>query len=167
LSRPTLIALVVAASTVLAAAGCGGGSHTTTTTTTANSSSSVAAMGPRPTVTKALIRQAWETFFDGSTSTAKRISLLQNGEQFSKEITAVDSSPLSKEAKAQVTSVRIDGPKTATVTFTVILGTTPVLAGVKGSAVLENGTWKVGKASFCQLAALESSAPKACLVTGK
>jgi hypothetical protein len=31
-----------------------------------------------------------------------------------------------------------------------------MLANQKGTAVLENGTWKVGLASFCGLAALES-----------
>ena len=167
MSRKTLCGFAVAVSAVVIAAGCGGGGGHSSGSSTPSSSSSIAAMGPRPSETRAAIRQNWQAFFDGSTSSAKRVSLLQNGEQFSKTIAAVDSSPLSKQAKAQVTSVRIDGPTTATVTFTVLLGTTPVLQGVKGSAVFVDGTWKVGVASFCQLAALEGAVPKACPSAGK
>jgi hypothetical protein len=124
-------------------------------------------MGARPSETKAAIRRNWEAFFNGSTSSAARVSLLQNGAQFAKTIAAIDNSPLAKQAKAQVTSVTIDGPTTATVTFTVLLGTTPVLQGVKGSAVLVDGAWKVGVASFCQLATLEGASLKACPPAGK
>ena len=44
----------------------------------------------------------------------------------------------------------------ATVVYTVLVSGTPMLQGQKGTAVLENGTWKVGLTSFCALAALES-----------
>ena len=168
LTRTTLcgFALAVFGVAVLAT-GCGGGKKSTSGATSPASSSSVQAMGPRPSQTKAAIRQAWEAFFDGSTSSAKRISLLQNGQHFAKTIAAIDASPLAKQAKAQVTSVKIDSPTTATVTFTVILGATPVLQGVKGSAVFVDGAWKVGVASFCQLATLEGVSLKACPSAGK
>ena len=146
LSRSTLYGFVVAVLAVVLASGCGGGGTAET---------------------RAAIQQSWEAFFDGSTSSAKRISLLEHGEQFAKTIDAVSGSPLAKQAKAQVTSVKIDGPTTATVTFSLLLGSTPVLKGVKGSAVLVDGTWKVGAASFCQLAALQGSVPKACPPAGK
>ena len=156
LSRMTILGCVLAVSSVALVAGCGGGGY-----------KKAGAAGPSPAETKAAIKKNWEAFFDGSTSAAKRISLLENGEQFAKTITAVSASPLAKRAKAQVTSVSLDGPTTATVTFSLLLGATPVLKGVKGSAVLVNGTWKVGVASFCQLAALQGAAPKACSSVGK
>jgi hypothetical protein len=167
LSRTTLCGIVLAVSSVVLVAGCGGGGKKAATTTPSSSTSSVTAMGPRPSVTKAAIRQAWETFFDGSTTTAKRISLLQNGGQFAKTIAEVDASPLAKGVKSTVTSVTLDGPTTATVTFTVLLSGTPVLQGVKGTAVLVDGAWKVGVASFCQFAALEATAPKGCPAAAK
>ncbi len=115
LLRTLLVGFAVAASLLALASGCGGSGKSAGGGTT--SSSSVAAMGARPSETKAAIRRNWEAFFNGSTSSAARVSLLQNGAQFVKTIAAIDSSPLAKEAKAQVTSVTIDGPTTATVTL--------------------------------------------------
>jgi hypothetical protein len=166
LSRATILGCVLAVSSVALIVGCGGAGKKTGAGTP-SSSSSVAAMGARPSETKAAIRLSWEAFFDGSTSAAKRVSLLENGDQFAKTIAAVSASPLAKQAKASVTSVRIDGPARATVTFSLLLGATPVIQGVKGSAVLVNGTWKVSRASFCQLAALQGAVPKACSSAGK
>ena len=115
-----------------------------------------------PAETRAAITKNWLAFFDGSTAGDERICLLENGDQFEKEMATVDSSPLAKQVSAQVASVKIDGPAKATVTYTLLLNGGPVLQGVKGGAVLEDGTWKVGATSFCQLAALQGAAPKAC-----
>lgn len=156
LSRTTILGCVLAVSSVVLAAGCGSGGG-----------KKAGAVAPRPAETKAAIRQSWEAFFDGSTPAAKRVSLLENGEQFAKTIAAIDSSPLAKQASAMVTSVTIDGPTTATVTFSLLLSGTPVLRGIKGAAVFVDGTWKVGIASFCTLAALQGAAPKACPPAGK
>jgi hypothetical protein len=124
-------------------------------------------MGARPSVTKAAIEQVWQTFFDGSTPPATRGSLLEHGDQFTHELAAVASSPVSKGASAQVTSVSLDAAESATVTFSLELNGSPVLKGVKGTAVLVNGAWKVSAASFCQLASLLGAVPKACPATGK
>ena len=37
-----------------------------------------------------------------------------------------------------------------------LLGTTPALTNQSGPAVYQDGTWKVGDASFCALLALEN-----------
>jgi hypothetical protein len=149
LSRATILGCVLAISSVALVAGCGGGG------------------GKSSAENAAAIRQSWEEFFDGSTSSARRISLLENGERFAKTIEAVGGSPLAKQVKAKVTSVKIDGPKTATVTFSLLLGKTTVLKGVKGSAVLVDGAWKVQAKSFCQLALLQGAVPDACPPAGK
>jgi hypothetical protein len=167
LSRTTLFGFAAVAAAVVLVTGCGGGGKKSSATTTPSPSSSVAAMGARPSQTRAEIRQNWEAFFDGSSSTAKRVSLLQNGEQFTKTISTIGGSALAKQATAKVTNVKIDGPSKATVTFTLLLSGTPVLQGLKGSAVLVDSTWKVGIASLCQLASLEGVAPKACSSAAK
>jgi hypothetical protein len=167
LTRTAFCGVAVAASLVLVAAGCGGGKKSSSTSTTTSSTSSVGAMGPRPSATRATITQNWETFFDGSTPTAQRVALLQNGDQFTSTIASIGSSSLAKSATAKVTSVRLTGPDKATVTFTILLGGTPVVAGLKGQAVLVDGTWKVGIASLCQLASLEGLKPQGCASAGK
>ncbi len=58
----------------------------------------------------------------------------------------------------------ITSPTQAKVTYNVLLGTTPALTNQSGVAVYQDGTWKVGDASFCGLLALENGgkAPSVC-----
>jgi ABC-type oligopeptide transport system substrate-binding subunit len=140
------LALLGAAATLLA--GCGGGG-----------SSSAAA--------KAEIKANWETFFDGATPAAKRVELLQNGAEFKGLVDTLTANPLARSLKATVTSVDVTGSDKATVTYTLIFNGNPVLKGAKGTAVLANGTWKVGTGSFCQLLALQGATPKGCPAAAK
>jgi hypothetical protein len=146
------VALALAAAALFA--GCGGGKK-------------AAPAGSAPSESRAAIKENWETFFDGSTPAAHRLSLLENGPDFASLLKAVNSSPLAKQVKATVSGVKIDSPSSATVTYTVLLGKQPVLADATGEAVLVDGTWKVGVASFCKLLALEGVVPAACSSAGK
>jgi len=141
----TLAALVLAVALAALAAGCGGG-------------------GSGDSEASATIQQNWETFFDGSGSASpeKRAGLLQNGAQFESIIRTVAANPLSKQLSAKVSSVDVTGPDSAKVKYTLYLGKTAVLKNAEGTAVHEDGTWKVGLASFCQLLALQGASPKAC-----
>jgi hypothetical protein len=73
-------------------------------------------------------------------------------------------SALGTSASAKVSAIQLTSPKQATVTYTVYLGNTPALPNAKGVAVLENGTWKVSDASFCELLTLQNGgkAPAVC-----
>jgi hypothetical protein len=141
----TLAALTLAAAIAILAAGCGGG-------------------GSGDKQTQETIRQNWETFFDGSSSTSnqKRAALLQNGEQFASIIKAVSENPLSRQLSAKVSAVDVTDADSAKVKYTLYLGKNAVLKNQEGTAVRENGTWKVGIGSFCNLLELQGAAPKAC-----
>ena len=65
----------------------------------------------------ALVKQAWTNFFAGSTSAADKIKLLQNGDQFSQVINEAVGLSISKTSSATVSSVVINNPTTATVTY--------------------------------------------------
>lgn len=112
--------------------------------------------------TTATIKANWEKFFSGSTPNSQRESLLQNGQTFAKTISAM--SGLGSSASAKVSAIQLTSSKQATVTYTVYLGGTAALPNAKGVAVLENGTWKVSDASFCQLLTLQNGgkAPSVC-----
>jgi hypothetical protein len=90
---------------------------------------------------------------------AKRISLLQNGSKFASEIRSSASFPGASSASAKVTKVTVTSATQATVIYSILLLGTPIpgLTNTKGVAVLENGTWKVGDASFCVLLTLQNS----------
>jgi hypothetical protein len=70
-------------------------------------------------------------------------------------------------ASAKVIKVMVTSSFQAAVTYDILLSGTPVLINQKGTAVYQDGTWKVGDASFCGLLTLEaggktSSLPAAC-----
>ena len=112
----------------------------------------------------AQITTNWEAFFDGKTSASKKISLLQNGQKFASVINAQAGSGIATSAGAKVTTVVVNSPAKATVKYNITLGGTTALANQTGTAVYQDGMWKVGDVSFCQLLKLENAgtAPSVC-----
>jgi hypothetical protein len=109
----------------------------------------------------------WTTFFDPKTPVAQRVSLLQNGSAFSSVISAQAGSALAGSASAQVTKVTVTSASQAAVTYTILLAGTPTLKNQAGTAVYQDGKWKVGDTSFCGLLTLENGGkttglPAAC-----
>jgi hypothetical protein len=132
---------------VSALAGCGSSMHTSTTGSTA--------------AAQAQLKSAYEKFFSAKTSVSDRVALLQNGPQFKSVIQGFASNPLAKNVNVTVSSVRLEGANEAKVVYIVKLGSAG-LPKQTGTAVRENGTWKVGYASLCRLVALQGSTPPAC-----
>ena len=139
------LALVVVAGLVLA--GCGGSGGTTTTDSTA--------------AAKAEIKSGYQKFFSGKTSISDRVAVLQNGPRFKALVTSFANNPLAENVNVTVSKVTLQGADKAKVVYTVKLGSAG-LPKQTGTAVLENGTWKVGYASLCKLVALQGSTPSAC-----
>ncbi len=159
LARRIITAPALGLALVAALAACGSSST--------SSVSAPASTHPAPSAT-AVITANWEAFFSGKTSAAKKITLLQNGQAYTAIIDAQSGSSLASSASAKVTKLTVTSPAQATVTYNVLLGTTPVLTNQSGVAVYQNGIWKVGDASFCGLLALENGgkAPSVCSSTG-
>jgi hypothetical protein len=139
------LALVVVVG--LALAGCGGSSHKSTTESTA--------------AAQAQIKSAYQKFFSGRTPISDRVAVLQNGPKFKGLVTSFANNPLAKNVSVTVSSVTLQGANTAKVVYTVKLGSAG-LPKQTGTAVLQNGTWKVGDASLCKLVALQGSTPSVC-----
>ena len=131
----------------LALAGCGASAHTSTTGNTA--------------AAQAQIKSAYQKFFSGQTSVPDRVALLQNGPKFKALVAGFAANPLAKNVHVTVSSVALQGQDKAKVVYTVKLGGTG-LPKQTGTAVLENGTWKVGDASLCKLVSLQGSTPSVC-----
>lgn len=138
------LALVVVAG--LALAGCGTSMHTST---------------PGPAAAQAQIKSAYEKFFSGQTSIPARVAVLQDGSKFKGLVTSFANNPLAKNVSATVSSVTLQGQDNAKVVYTVKLGGA-ALPKQTGTAVRENGTWKIGSASLCRLVALQGSTPSVC-----
>jgi hypothetical protein len=129
------------------------------------------ALAAYSTSTESVIAANWTAFFNPKTPVAKRISLLQDGQQFAAIIKSQASSGLAAQASAKVIKVTLVSATQARVIYTILENGKPALSNQTGIAVLQNGTWKVGIASFCSLLALEnggktSTLPPACQSAG-
>jgi hypothetical protein len=133
----------------VALAGCGGSSHTTTTD------------GGAGAQAQAQIKSAYEKFFSGKTPVSDRVAVLQNGPKFRGLVTSFANNPLAKNVSVKVSSVTLRDAVFARVVYTVELGGSG-LPKQTGTAVRENGTWKVGDASLCKLVSLQGSTPSVC-----
>jgi hypothetical protein len=138
------LALVVLVGLSLAA--CGGGSKHST---------------PGPPSAQAQIKSAYVKFFAPSTSLSDRVSLLQNGPKFKSVIKTFANDPLAKNVSATVSSVTLENANRAKVAFNIKLGSSS-LGKQNGTAVRQNGTWKVGYAGLCRLVSLQGTTPPAC-----
>lgn len=65
-----------------------------------------------------------------------------------------------KQVTAKVTSVLINSPTSATVNYQVLLNGTVALPNAVGTAVLEDGVWKVSLTTLCGLVSLMGGATK-------
>jgi purine-cytosine permease-like protein len=155
-----------------ALAGCSSSSSSSATTSASNTptAASTPVVGPATPVPAtsssasavAEITANWEKFFNSSTPTAQRVALLQNGSTFATAISGL--SGLVSKLGAKVTNVTLNSATTATVTYNLTAGGSSLLTGQTGTAVLENGVWKVGDASLCGLLKLVpgGTVPSAC-----
>jgi hypothetical protein len=127
-----------------------------------SSSGSASGVPASLTGTAKTIATNWVAFFNPATPIATKATLLQNGSTFSAVLQGEASNAQAKLTSAQVTAVTVSG-STATVTWTLLLSGSPVVANQKGQAVLEGGTWKVGDSAFCGLLKLAGGQlPTAC-----
>ncbi|MGN6790896.1 MAG: hypothetical protein ACTHJW_00760 [Streptosporangiaceae bacterium] len=167
----SLLAAVALALGACSSSGGGGNTKPPAPATSPATSSSTPVSGAEPESgpgAVAAIKTNWATFFNGKTSVARRLQLIQGGDKLAKVIKAQQSgNPLASSATAKVTHVALTGTSQASVTYSILLGGQAALSGKQGVAVYEDGVWKVGLASFCDLLKLEnagnaSGLPAAC-----
>jgi hypothetical protein len=154
-----------------AAAACGSSTPSSTSSTPPPAPSSSAPSSPTSSsggAANAAIAANWVAFFDAKTPVAKRVSLLEDGSQFQSIIATQAHQSLPSLASAKVISVSNVTASNATVKYDILVSGTPALTNEIGTAVYQDGTWKVGVSSFCGLLSLEGlkSMPAACTSAG-
>jgi hypothetical protein len=151
-----LLACAVGAGVTACGSSSGAASGSASSSSAASTAPSSAPAAGGGSATDKAIAASWTAFFSAKTPVAKRVSLLQDGQQFASIIKSQAGSGLASEATAKVTGVSVSSPSQAAVTYSILVAGQAALSGQKGVAVKENGTWKVGLASFCGLLALEN-----------
>ncbi|MGH3257632.1 MAG: hypothetical protein ACRDOU_19955 [Streptosporangiaceae bacterium] len=174
LARRAILAPALALALAAAVAACSSASSSSSSSSAPPSTAPVtsatsAASTPAATNTSGAVAQIttnWEKFFASSTPVSEKLTLLQNGNVFSGAISGLTS--LVSGLGAKVTGVTVNSPTSATVNYNLTAGGTSLLSGQTGTAVYEDGIWKVGDASLCGLLKLVpgGSEPAACSSAG-
>jgi hypothetical protein len=167
MARRIFLAPALGLALAAAVAACSSSPSTTSTPPATSSATAPASTSPSATATAtsgggsssavAAITTNWEKFFSSSTSNSERVALLQNGSAFASAVSAFSGSPLASAVSAKVDSVTLTSATQANVKYDLTAAGQSVASGAAGVAVLENGVWKVGDASFCGL--LKEGAP--------
>lgn len=177
-ARRIILAPVLGLALALAVSACSSsGSSSSSSSSSAPASSAPASSAPASSAPAsssssgnsaavAQITTNWEKFFNSSTPNSERVTLLQNGSAFAGAISGLVS--LVSNLGAKVTNVTLTSATTATVTYDLTAGGSSLLNNQTGTAVLENGVWKVGDASLCGLIKLVpgGTVPSACSSAG-
>ena len=168
-ARRIILAPALCLALALAVAACGSSSSSTSSSSAPASSapaSSAQASSSGTSAAAAQITANWEKFFNASTPTSERVTLLQNGNVFAPAISGLIS--LVSGLGATVTNVTVNSATSATVTYNLTASGSSLLKDKTGTAVYENGVWKVGDATLCGLLKLVpgGSAPAACNSVG-
>jgi len=181
MARRIILAPVLGLALVLAVSACSSSSSSSSSSSASSATSSSAPVSSAPvssapasssssgnSAAVAEITTNWEKFFNASTPLSQRVALLENGSSFSSAIDSFSKLPLADGIGAKVTGVTVTSATMATVTYSIVSGSTTLLGGQTGTAVYQDGTWKVGDASLCNLFKLipGGSVPAACSSAG-
>ncbi|CAM5687897.1 hypothetical protein [Streptomyces griseomycini] len=154
-------ALLLFLAPALAACGDGGGDSPPPAPPADRTASAPASAPADRAAAEQEIRRNWEKFFAPQTSLDEKKALLENGRMLGPVLEAFSGDERIRQVEAKVTDVTFTSPTEADVTFALTLRGATVLPDASGTAVEEDGTWKVSARSLCALARLsgDGSAP--------
>ncbi|GHH18262.1 hypothetical protein GCM10018780_62430 [Streptomyces lanatus] len=130
----------------------GGGSETPPTPTVERTEQSPAASAPADAgAAETEIRQNWQKFFDPKTTTEDKQTVLENGEQMAPVLQAFSGDERGGQVQAKVSKVEFTSPTEANVTYDLTLKGATALPNAAGTAIEQDGTWKVSAKTLCAL----------------
>ncbi|WP_280293636.1 hypothetical protein [Nocardia abscessus] len=138
-----------------------GSDATSTTSAATRTAATPAAAAPADAATAKAVTDAYTSFFDPATPAEQRLATLEKGDAFAPTIQAQAAGPQSGTS-VTVSGVKLVDPTHAEVTYTLLLGGNPVLPNQIGSAVQDNGRWKVAATTFCSLLKLQGATAPVC-----
>ncbi|RZB20959.1 hypothetical protein StrepF001_05315 [Streptomyces sp. F001] len=103
------------------------------------------------------IRQNWEQFFDPATALEDKQNFLENGGRMAPVLQAFSGDERGSQVQAKVDKVEFTSATEANVTYTLTLQGATALPDAAGTAVEQEGTWKVSVRTLCGLVALNQT----------
>ncbi|KOV69020.1 membrane protein [Streptomyces sp. AS58] len=103
------------------------------------------------------IRRNWERFFDPDTPLEAKQDFLENGDRMAPVLRAFSGDERGAQVGAEVDRVEFTSATGANVTYTLTLQGATALPDAAGTAVEQDGTWKVSVKTLCGLVALNGT----------
>ncbi|MFD7713442.1 hypothetical protein [Streptomyces sp. NPDC059786] len=100
------------------------------------------------------IRRNWERFFDPSVSLKDKQAVLENGAAMSAVLKGFSGDERGGQVAADVQKIVFTSPTGADVAYALTLKGTTALPDASGTAVEQDGTWKVSVRTLCALVLL-------------
>ncbi len=110
-----------------------------------------------PAAAKAQVEKNWAAFFDSKVSVEEKAKVLEHGDFLEPLLGGFAGNTDAAVSSAEVTDVVFTSPTEAQVTYDLLLGGITVISDSKGTAVLEDGVWKVSTKTLCALIELSGS----------
>ncbi|MET9409929.1 hypothetical protein ABZX90_29790 [Streptomyces sp. NPDC002935] len=154
-------AVLVLAAALTACSDDSGGASTAPPTPSVDQSTSAqpSATAPAdPAAAEKEIKQNWEKFFDPAVSTKDKQAVLENGDQMAQVLQGFNGDQRGQQVKANVEKIEFTSPTDANVTYTLTLKGATALPNASGTAVEQDGTWKVSVNTLCALVQLSGDA---------
>lgn len=104
------------------------------------------------------IRRNWTRFFDPSVSLEDKAAVLENGDRMGPVLRGFNGDRRGRQVQAVVQKVQFTSPADADVTYSLTLKGATALPKASGTAVEQNGTWKVSDKTLCALVQLSGNA---------
>ncbi|GHA11148.1 hypothetical protein ACFOOM_26545 [Streptomyces echinoruber] len=144
--------------------GYGGGTSSTPPASSAQKSTGTPPTGPEdPAAAQREIKQNWQKFFDPATPLKEKQAVLENGARMTLVLRAFSGDQRGRQVRAQVTKVVFTSPTQAGVTYDLLLKGATALPGAAGTAVQQDGTWKVSDKTLCALVQMSGHASASAL----
>lgn len=109
------------------------------------------------------IKANWEKFFDPKTSAKDKQAVLENGDEMGPVLQAFSGDQRGGQVQAKVTEIKFTKPTAADVKYTLLLNGATALPDASGTAVEQDGTWKVSVNTLCALVQLSGNATASAL----
>ncbi|AVH59566.1 MULTISPECIES: hypothetical protein [Streptomyces] len=111
-----------------------------------------------PAAAEQEIERNWEKFFDPAVSQKDKQQVLENGGRMAEVLESFNGDQRGRQVQANVEKVEFTSPAGADVTYSLTLKGATALPGASGTAVEQDGTWKVSVKTLCALVQLSGNA---------
>ncbi|WP_221361428.1 hypothetical protein [Streptomyces beigongshangae] len=111
-----------------------------------------------PAAAEKEIEENWKKFFDPAVPMGDKPALLENGDAMGQVLESFSGDERGGQVEAEVGEVAFTSPTGADVTYTLTLKGATVMPDAAGTAVEQDGTWKVSVKTLCGLVGLSGNA---------